>query len=47
MTYLEERILDRHGMHGEWNYTARPAPRPAPEPEPAPRRRPGAAPGRS
>ena len=36
MTYLEERILDRHGMHGEWNYTARPAPRPAPEPEPAP-----------
>src|ERR1700731_1579396 len=23
---LEERILDRHAFHGEWNYTVRPAP---------------------
>ena len=36
MKYLEQRILDRHGTHGEWNYTVRPAPRPAPEPEPEP-----------
>ena len=26
MRYLDERILDRHGTHGEWNYTIRPAP---------------------
>jgi hypothetical protein len=38
MTYLEQRIVDRHGTHGEWNYTIRPAPRPAPEPEPEPDR---------
>ena len=36
MTYLEERILDRQDMHGEWNYTVRPAPRPAPDPAPEP-----------
>jgi len=37
MTYLEERVLDRHGQHGEWNYTLRPAPaEPDPEPEPQP-----------
>ena len=40
MRYLDERILDRHGTHGEWNYTIRPAPGPepdpGPEPEPAP-----------
>ena len=28
MKYLEDRVLDRHGTHGEWNYTVRPAPRP-------------------
>jgi len=28
MKYLEQRILDRHGTHGEWNYTVRPAPGP-------------------
>jgi hypothetical protein len=38
MTYLEQRILDRDDMHGEWNYTVLPAPRPAPEPEPEPAR---------
>ena len=37
---LEERVLDRHAFHGEWNYTVLPVPRPAPAP-PAPRRRPG------
>ena len=36
---LEERVLDRHAFHGEWNYTVLPVPRPAPAP-PAPRRRP-------
>jgi hypothetical protein len=38
MRYLEQRILDRQDMHGEWNYTIRPAPRPAPDPEPEPER---------
>jgi len=38
MKYLEDRVLDRHGMHGEWNYTLLPAPRPAPEPRPEPER---------
>ena len=33
MKYLEERVLDRHACHGEWNYTIRPA---GPEPEPEP-----------
>ena len=36
MDYLEKRILDRDGMHGEWNYTVLPAPRPGPDPEPEP-----------
>ena len=36
MRYLEDRILDRHDMHGEWNYAIRPVPRPAPDPVPAP-----------
>jgi hypothetical protein len=36
MTYLEDRILDRHDMHGEWNYTVLPSPRPAPGPPPQP-----------
>ncbi|HET6186395.1 MAG TPA: hypothetical protein VFE59_05285, partial [Trebonia sp.] len=33
MKYLEERVIARHGFHGEWNYTIRPAPA---EPEPGP-----------
>jgi hypothetical protein len=32
---LEDRVLDRHAFHGEWNYTLRPAPAaPAPAPPP-------------
>ena len=31
--YLEERVISRHGAHGEWNYAIRPAPA---GPEPAP-----------
>src|SRR5260370_11950913 len=38
MKYLEGRVLDRHHVHGEWNYTLLPAPRPAPEPRPEPER---------
>ena len=38
MRYLEDRVLDRGAVRGEWNYTVRPAPRPAPEPEPEPQR---------
>ena len=38
---LEDRVLDRHGFHGEWNYTVLAVPRPAPEPEPAPPPDPG------
>jgi Rhodopirellula transposase DDE domain len=33
---LEERVLDRHAFHGEWNYTVLPVPRPAPAPPPVP-----------
>jgi hypothetical protein len=36
MRYLEDRVIARHGTHGEWNYAVRAAPRPAPEPEPGP-----------
>jgi hypothetical protein len=37
MRYLEERVITRHGTHGEWNYAIRPAPAgPEPEPPPAP-----------
>jgi Rhodopirellula transposase DDE domain len=36
MDELEQRILARHGFHGEWNYTVLPSPRPAPEPGPPP-----------
>jgi Rhodopirellula transposase DDE domain len=42
MKEVEERQLNRHGWHGEWNYTLLAAPRPAPpppEPPPAPRSR--------
>ena len=33
MRYLEDRVIARHGTHGEWNYAIRPAPA-GPEPEP-------------
>ena len=37
---LEDRVIARHGFHGDWNYTLladpRPDPRPAPHPGPAP-----------
>jgi Rhodopirellula transposase DDE domain len=36
MKHLEERVVARHGAHGEWNYAVLPGPRPAPEPAPAP-----------
>jgi Rhodopirellula transposase DDE domain len=36
MTYLEQRILDRGAVRGEWNYAVLPAPRSAPEPGPGP-----------
>jgi hypothetical protein len=35
MKDLEDRALNRHPWHGDWNYTLLAAPRPAPEPEPA------------
>jgi hypothetical protein len=41
MQELEQRVLDRHGFHGEWNYTVLASPRPAPEPEPPPPPDPG------
>jgi hypothetical protein len=40
MKDLEDRVIARHGFHGDWNYTLlavpRPAPDPSPEPAPAP-----------
>jgi hypothetical protein len=36
MKDLEDRVLARHGFHGEWNYAISPRPRPAPGPGPAP-----------
>ncbi len=39
MKHLEERVIARHGPHGEWNYAIRPAPagpEPAPPAAPAP-----------
>jgi hypothetical protein len=36
MGELEQRAVDRHGFHGEWNYTLLACPRPAPEPGPPP-----------
>jgi len=33
---LEDRIIARHGFHGDWNYTILATPRPAPHPGPAP-----------
>jgi hypothetical protein len=34
MKDLEDRALNRHELHGQWNYTLLAVPRPAPEPEP-------------
>jgi hypothetical protein len=36
MRDLEDRALNRHQFHGEWNYTLLAVPRPAPEPGPEP-----------
>jgi hypothetical protein len=36
MKDLEDRVIARHGFHGEWNYTLLAVPRPAPDPGPAP-----------
>jgi hypothetical protein len=36
MKDLEDRALNRHQFHGEWNYTLLAVPRPAPEPGPEP-----------
>jgi hypothetical protein len=37
MRHLEERVIARHGAHGEWNYAIRPVPGgPEPDPEPGP-----------
>jgi hypothetical protein len=33
---LEDRVIARHGFHGDWNYTLLAVPRPAPDPGPAP-----------
>ncbi len=49
MADLEARYLTRHGFHGDWNYTLRPAPRttpapPQPAPPPPAARQPAAAP---
>jgi hypothetical protein len=44
MADLEARFLTRHGFHGTWNYTLRPAPRPATAPGQPPAPRPAPAP---
>ena len=44
MKDLEDRVITRHGFHGDWNYTLLPVPRPAPA-APAPPAPPAAAPG--
>jgi hypothetical protein len=36
MRHLEDRVLDRDAVRGEWNYTVLPVPRPGPDPAPAP-----------
>ena len=43
MKDLEDRVITRHGFHGDWNYTLLPVPRPAP-PAPAPPALPAASP---
>jgi hypothetical protein len=42
--HLQDRVIERGPVHGEWNYALLPAPRPGPEPQPAPAR-PGRVPG--
>jgi hypothetical protein len=42
MRHLEDRVIARHGAHGEWNYAIRPAPA---SPEPAPPAAPAPGPG--
>ena len=32
MQHLEDRVIARHGFHGDWNYTILAVPRPAPDP---------------
>ncbi len=45
MSYLEDRVLDRGAVRGEWNYAVLPRPRSTPEPEPEPEpERPGRCP---
>ena len=36
MKDLEDRVIARHGFHGDWNYAILAVPRPAPDPGPAP-----------
>jgi transposase len=36
MKDLEDRVITRHGFHGDWNYTLLAVPRPAPDPGPQP-----------
>ena len=36
MKDLEDRVITRHGFHGDWNYTLLAVPRPAPDPGPRP-----------
>jgi Rhodopirellula transposase DDE domain len=36
MKDLEDRVIARHGFHGDWNYTLLAVPRPAPDPGPEP-----------
>jgi hypothetical protein len=38
MRHLEDRVIQRGGFRGEWNYAVLPVPRPGPDPEPAPAR---------
>jgi hypothetical protein len=46
MKDLEDRVLARHGFHGDWNYTLLAVPRPAREPDPAPAPAPAPRPSR-
>jgi len=44
MKDLEDRVITRHGFHGDWNYTILAVPRPVPDPAPAPQAGPAPAP---
>jgi Rhodopirellula transposase DDE domain len=46
MKDLEDRVIDRHAFHGDWNYTLLAVPRPAPDPGPSLAPRPAPAPAR-